>query len=124
MLVACKFQTYLEKAMSFALLEHFEILSDTWYGSSNKDESEDELRLIKTAAAITSCEIKSGLYDCSHFPAVDQIFTENSNDIIPELFKVLTYEITRHKTLTTEKEKVIEGKTISIDYAIISAVRP
>ena len=86
------------------------ILSDVWYQNRQIVEKDEELRVIKTAAAIIRRTLKSQAYDCSQFPTLEQIQT-GSPDLIPELLKTLIYEIIKpareteeNKSYRTEKQ--------------------
>jgi len=106
------------------------ILSDNWYKNRNSEnEAQEELRVIRTAAAIIRREIKSKSYDCSQFPRIDEI-ANGGADLVPEVLKVLIYEIIQptSKRQSPEKTKItkqtVDRKTTMISHSIISAARP
>ena len=106
------------------------ILSDNWYRNRNYDnEAQEELRVIKTAAAIIQREIKSKSYDYSHFPTAKQI-SKGGAELVPEVLNVLITEIIQPtcKRQTPEKiqkmKEITERKTNTICHSIISAARP
>ena len=106
------------------------ILSDNWYRNRNYDnEAQEELRVIKTAAAIIRREIKSKSYDYSQFPTTEQI-SKGGAELVPEVLNVLITEIIQPtcKRQTPEKiqrtKQITERKKTTICHSIISAARP
>lgn len=105
------------------------ILSDSWYKNRNSDnEAQEELRVIKTAAAIIRREIKLKSYDCSKFPTIDEI-CKGGSELVPELLNVLITEIIQptSKRQTPQKvqrtKQITEWKTTTICHSIITFVR-
>ena len=106
------------------------ILSDNWYSKWNRDnEAQEELRVIKTAAAIIRREIKSKCYDYSQFPTTEHI-SKGGAELVPEVLDVLIAEIIQPTCKRQTPEKIIrvkqvnERKKTTICHSIISAVRP
>lgn len=106
------------------------ILSDNWYKNRNCDnEAEEELRLIKTAAAIIRREIKSKSYDYSQFPTIEDI-CKGGSELVPELLNVLITEIIQPTCTRQTSEKIqrakqiMERKKTAICHSIIRAARP
>lgn len=106
------------------------ILSDNWYKNRNCDnEAEEELRLIKTAAAIIRREIKSKSYDYSQFPTIEDI-CKGGSELVPELLNVLITEIIQPTCTRQTSEKIqrakqiMERKKTAICHGIIRAARP
>lgn len=106
------------------------ILSDNWYRNRNSEnEAQEELRVIKTAAAIIRREIKFKNYDYSQFPTIEEI-SKGGSELIPEVLNVLITEIIQptSKRQTPEKiqstKQITERKKITICHNIISAARP
>lgn len=106
------------------------ILSDNWYRNRNSDnEAQEELRVIKTAAAIIRREIKLKSYDYSKFPTIEEI-CKGGGELVPEVLNVLITEIIQptSKRQTPEKiqrtKQIIERKTTTICHRIICAARP
>ena len=106
------------------------ILSDNWYKNRNKEsEFQEELRIIKTTAAIIRREIKSKSYDCTQFPTIEQI-SKGGDELVPEILNVLITEIIEPITKRQTPKKVEKKKDnnkrkiTTICHNIITAVRP
>lgn len=106
------------------------ILSENWYKNRNCDnKAQEELRLIKTAAAIVRREIKSKSYDYSHFPTIEEI-CKGGSELVPEALNVLISEIiqptSKRQTLEDMQrtKQISERKKTAICHSIITATRP
>lgn len=96
-----------------------DILSDEWYANRKSDSAEDIKRLIATAAELIRNDIHSRPFDCHLFPSAEQIISGNS-DLVPESLQLLIDGILKPK----ENDRNIQRKSISIQHAVIAAVRP
>ena len=86
------------------------ILSDNWYRNRNSDnEAQEELRVIKTAAAIIRREIKSKSYDYSQFLTVEEI-CKGGAELLPEVLNVLITEIIQPTSKRQTPEKIQRTK--------------
>lgn len=98
------------------------ILTDKWYGD-RKIKHEDEVkRVIETAAKLIRQEIRSRAYDCDVYPSVEEIESGNNN-LAPPSLKLLIDGILKPKKPYTSDVKE-DRKSLAIQHAIISAVRP
>lgn len=98
-----------------------EILTKSWYSNRKQNESEERLRILKTAAAIIREDITFGLVDNEFYPPPSQMF-DNINDDIPHS---LTYFL--EKMILTKKRCNVDRLKLTctaIGHAIMSAIRP
>lgn len=99
----------------------YKLLTETWYKDKKLNPKEERLRIIKAAATIVLEDIRSQVYEISHYPPSDS-FLQEVDTVIPETLQVLLQDIVlKHKYSSLKKWKT---KCTAFARAIISAVRP
>lgn len=96
------------------------ILTDSWYNSKCKNEEDERLRLVRTAAAIIKKDIQSQIYETDKYPASDSFFDE-AQQMVPATLSVFLEFLFSSKKRDTQKAK---KKEVAVSHAIINAVRP
>ena len=100
--------------------EHMQdILTDEWYAARKSNSSEDVARLIETVAAVIRKDIRSQAYDCHAFPTAEQVISGNSL-LVPDSLRMLIDGILR----PNKNDVSIQRRSLSIQHAVIAAVRP
>ena len=100
--------------------EHMkDILTDEWYAARKNNAGEDVRRLIETAAMIIRNDIRSQAYDCQVFPSAKQVLSGNY-ELVPDSLRMLIDGILKPKA----NDNVMQRKSVSIQHAIVAAVRP
>lgn len=96
-----------------------DIVTNEWYAARKANPAEDVKRILETAAQIIRNDIRSQAYECQVFPSTKQMSDGNSK-LVPESLRVLVDGILKPK----DNDCAIQRKSISIQHAMISAVRP
>ena len=91
-------------------------LADSWYKNRECDIQDERRRIVLTAAAIIREDIRAHVYDNSVYPGCEDI-TNSSIQQVPDTLREFVDEVTKSKRRN-------EQKRLSIQHAIISAVRP
>lgn len=74
----------------------YKILNDAWYQQGLRNEQEERLRIVKTAAAIIVEDIRSQVYDTEHYPPPDK-FLERNEELIPETLRTFIETVLLNK---------------------------
>lgn len=86
-----------------------------------QNEADERLRIVRTAAAIISEDIRSQIYDTDYYPSPENFLDDAEKDV-PETLKLFLKEIII-KTKRKSRDKYFK-KCTSIAHSIIAATRP
>ncbi|KYQ51937.1 hypothetical protein ALC60_08955 [Trachymyrmex zeteki] len=99
----------------------YKILTEAWYEQKASDPKEERKRIVKAAATIILEDIRSQVYETTHYPPSDN-FLMDVQTVVPETLQILLEGIIlKNKRGSLEKWK---KKCIAFAHCIISAVRP
>lgn len=98
----------------------YKLLTDAWYNEKISDEKEERRRIVKTAAAIIVEDIRSTVYETTHYPPSDNFLQGIESDIPDTLRIFLDNVILKNKRASLEKWK---KKSVVLAHCIIAAVR-
>ena len=96
------------------------ILTNQWYKDREENAADEVKRVIHTAAMLIRREIRSRVYNCEVFPSAEQIASGNS-ELVPDTLRLLIDGILKPATPDNKKH---ERKSVTIQHAIVAAVRP
>ena len=98
------------------------ILTNQWYAEREKNAADEVKRVIHTAAMLIRREIRYRVYNREVFPSAEQSAWGN-REIVPDRLRLLIYGILKPAKPDSDDKK--HGrKSVTIQHAIISAVRP
>ncbi|KAJ8884191.1 hypothetical protein PR048_016048 [Dryococelus australis] len=95
------------------------LLNDAWYNKREKNDNNERMKIVRSAADIIRQDIQSHIYDSHMYPPSDD-FVKNVDCLPPTLLTFLQ-EVINKKTKRVEETS---EKCIAIAHAITSAVRP
>lgn len=75
-----------------------------WYNCPCKDQNEERLRILKTAAMIIKQDLQSRIYDTSHY-SPSCTFLDDAETIIPESLKLYLDSLLAHMNTKDRKPK-------------------
>ena len=97
------------------------ILCDSWYANNrSKDEKEERLRIVKTAATIIAEDVRSQVYETDQYPTPNELLND-LDSLTPDTLNCLVKNIIM-KNKKGDLRKWEKCKAIS--HAILSAARP
>ena len=96
------------------------ILTNQWYTEREENAADEVKRVIHTAAMLIRREIRSRVYNCEVFPSAEQIASGNS-ELVPDTLRLQIDGILKPATPDNKKH---ERKSVTIQHAIVAAVRP
>ena len=96
------------------------ILTNQWYKEREENAADEVKRVIHTAAMLIRREIRSRVYNCEVFPSAEHIASGNS-ELVPDTLRLLIDGILKPATPDNKKH---ERKSVTIQHAIVAAVRP
>lgn len=98
------------------------ILFDNWYKNRSASEAEERERIVKTAALIVLEDIRSQVYDTTHYPAPNY-FLENVSHDIPKTLQIFLDTIIK-KNKTQSQNVKWDNRVHFYSHSLISSVRP
>jgi len=99
----------------------YQVLSSHFYETRSDDISNEKIRIIDEAAAITLEDIRSSPFNIDEYPAPDTFLNNVDDDISYSLRRYLSQIILKFKKGSIEQW---QKKCLAIAHAIISAARP
>jgi len=99
----------------------YKILNDAWYQQALKNEQEERLRIVKTAAAIIVEDIRSQVYETEKYPPPDK-FLEGNEELIPETLRTFMETVVLNNK--RGDHDVWKKKSTAMAHCLVATVRP
>lgn len=99
----------------------YKILSDAWYQQALKNEQEERLRIVKTAAEIIVEDIRSQVYETEQYPPPDK-FLEGNEELLPGTLRTFMETVVLNKK--RGNHDIWKKKSTALAHSLVAAVRP